>query len=504
MMTGGLTPRSPTAPHANNPTPQAVPPPEQSDSFLGGHSTGEKHVFVMVGLPARGKTHMARKLVRYLSFFHGADARVFNVGHYRRQRVGRDAPPDFFDPGNAANVATRQACAEEAMREMKAFLFHDREQQALIDQDGDQDRLKGPKGVYSGLVGVFDATNSTRERRAWISQELAGLPVKVIFVESICTLEDVIEQNIRDAKTVSPDYQHVADAEEAILNFRRRLDFYKQAYETLGASGEEESQLSWVKLINCGQKLVINRIHGFLPGRIVQFLANMHATQRSFYFTRHGQSQYNVRGKIGGDSALTEAGTAYARKLAEFAEMQICRGEDGEERKARLWSSSMVRTRETAQFIAHPKRALGGEGVWTQMSHRIYRNLDELYAGVCDGMTYEEIEAQFPDEFARRKRDKLRYRYPRGESYLDIIARLDPLVMEMESYHEPLLIIGHQAVLRLIYAYYAGYPREEAPQLSIPLNTVIKLTPRTYSCDEERICLLEINQEDGQREPPSH
>merc|ERR1719375_1500317 len=154
----------------------------------------------MVGLPARGKTHMARKLVRYLSFFHGADARVFNVGHYRRQRVGRDAPPDFFDPGNAANVATRQECAEEAMREMKAFLFHDREQQALIDQDGDQDRLKGPKGVYSGLVGVFDATNSTRERRAWISQELAGLPVKLIFVESICTLEDVIEQNIRDPR----------------------------------------------------------------------------------------------------------------------------------------------------------------------------------------------------------------------------------------------------------------------------------------------------------------
>ena len=30
------------------------------------------------------------------------------------------------------------------------------------------------------------------------------------------------------------------------------------------------------------------------------------------------------------------------------------------------------------------------------------RNLDEIYAGVCDGMTYEEIEANYPEEFALR------------------------------------------------------------------------------------------------------
>jgi len=44
------------------------------------------------------------------------------------------------------------------------------------------------------------------------------------------------------------------------------------------------------------------------------------------------------------------------------------------------------------------------------------------------------------------------YRYPRGESYFDILSRLDPLVHEMESYHEPVLIVSHQAVLRVRYA----------------------------------------------------
>ena len=36
-------------------------------------------------------------------------------------------------------------------------------------------------------------------------------------------------------------------------------------------------------------------------------------------------------------------------------------------------------------------------------------------AGTCDGMTYEEIEQRWPEEFALRQVDKLAYRYPRGE-----------------------------------------------------------------------------------------
>jgi len=80
--------------------------------------------------------------------------------------------------------------------------------------------------------------------------------------------------------------------------------------------------------------------------------------------------------------------------------------------------------------------------------------------------------------------DKLAYRYPRGESYLDVIARLEPIIIEMERHQEPLLIIAHQAILRIIYAFYMGLSRPEAPYVSIPLNTVIKLVPAAYGCAE--------------------
>lgn len=33
--------------------------------------------------------------------------------------------------------------------------------------------------------------------------------------------------------------------------------------------------------------------------------------------------------------------------------------------------------------------------------------------GACDGMTYEEIEEEYPEEFEMREKDKLAYRYPR-------------------------------------------------------------------------------------------
>ena len=75
--------------------------------------------------------------------------------------------------------------------------------------------------------------------------------------------------------------------------------------------------------------------------------------------------------------------------------------------------------------------------------------LDELDAGVCDGMTYEEIEQAYPEDFANRDEDKFNYRYRGGESYRDVVVRLEPVIMELER-QENILIIGHQAILRCL------------------------------------------------------
>ena len=78
------------------------------------------------------------------------------------------------------------------------------------------------------------------------------------------------------------------------------------------------------------RRVEINNIHGYLLGRIVQFLSNMHNTPHSIYLTRHGQSEYNRVGKIGGDSPITAAGDRYARKLAEFCLENVAKNDKGE------------------------------------------------------------------------------------------------------------------------------------------------------------------------------
>jgi broad specificity phosphatase PhoE len=119
-----------------------------------------------------------------------------------------------------------------------------------------------------------------------------------------------------------------------------------------------------------------------------------------------------------------------------------------------------------------------------------WRALDEIDAGVCDGMTYLEIKAGMPDEFTQRATDKFRYRYPRGESYYDVIQRLEPVIVELERQRSPVLVIAHQAVLRALYGYLMGKPQDECPYLEIPLHTVIELSPTEYGYDERRFPLL--------------
>jgi Histidine phosphatase superfamily (branch 1) len=115
--------------------------------------------------------------------------------------------------------------------------------------------------------------------------------------------------------------------------------------------------------------LSVNNIRGYLPLKVVHFVMNLHTLPRTFFLTRHGQSEYNLLGKIGGDSGLTAAGKEYARRLAEFAKDVIATEkvgvdpESGEDvtrpRPARLWTSTLRRTQETAQFIEHDVRERG-------------------------------------------------------------------------------------------------------------------------------------------------
>uniref|UniRef100_A0A060TE12 fructose-2,6-bisphosphate 2-phosphatase n=1 Tax=Blastobotrys adeninivorans TaxID=409370 RepID=A0A060TE12_BLAAD len=392
---------------------------------------------VMVGLPARGKSLIAQKIVRYLSWL-SVKAKSFNVGSYRRLTA---AHPDasFFDSSNQEGEKLRKQSAEMALKDMLRWFKEE-----------------------NGVVGVFDATNSTRERREWVRKLLEANNIEPMFVESWCDDEELIMHNIQDVKTSSPDYAGT-DSDAAIADFMERIRRYEKVYETIEPTVDD---ITFVKIINVNAQVIINKIQSYIQSRIVYYLMNLHIKRRCIWLSRHGESEYNLTGKLGGDSDLSERGDMYARKLPQMVKEAVG------DRPLTVWTSTLKRTQQTARFLPY-----------RQMQ---WKALDELDAGVCDGMTYAEIEEKYPEDFHARDKNKFEYRYRGGESYRDVVARLEPIIMELER-QDNIMIVTHQAVLRCIYAYFMNVPQDRSPWMEVPLHTLIKLEPKPYYTQETRV-----------------
>lgn len=480
------------------------------DGKIAARDIEAKLVIVMVGLPARGKSYVTKKLARYLNW-QQHDCKIFNVGNTRRKsntKVGpaqrplpdgsnnpesiADAFPDsqdeqenehdheadstlgpeehpetshaadFFSPDNTNTFKLREQWAMDTLDQLLDF---------VLDKDGS--------------VGILDATNTTRARRKKVIDrinERTGGRLKVLFLESICNNQEIIESNIR-LKLSGPDYKSM-DQEVALNDFRGRLHNYEKAYETLG--GEEE-EYQYIKMIDVGRKVVCANIKGFLAGQAVFFLLNFNLSPRQIWITRHGESVDNAMGRIGGDADLTPRGQKFARALARFMDYQ-----KSEFRKRQI---------EEAEAIKHEVPEEPHFCVWTSMLRRSIetaapfnedmfdikemRMLNELGAGICDGFTYSEIKEKYPQEYEARISDKIRYRYPGigGESYLDVINRLRQVIVEMERMEDNVLVVCHRVVARVLLAYFMNLGREAIGDLDIPLHTLYMMEPKPYGVD---------------------
>ena len=433
-----------------------VNPVSEIFSYTGDHT---KFVLVMVGLPARGKSFIARKIRSYLSWL-GIDVQWFNIGQYRRY-CARDTvgvqSSSFFDPNNKITKKRRELYALIALAELEKYL------------------VSG-----SGQVAILDGTNTTKYRRKMIrdffkrkNRPSPDLNIKIVFIESICNDESIIEKNILNVKLRSPDYVNVLP-EKAVKDFKERIKHYENMYVPL-----TEEDGSYIKLIDAGKKVIGHDVNGYLPSRILYFLMHLNLTKVAHFFTRHGESLYNTEGRIGGDSPLTESGIKYSQTMADFMSLQP----EFKNGDMKVWCSTLKRCVQTAQ----PFQEINpGNNKKNKFVVYKWRALCEIEAGICDSMTYKQIEEKFPNEFNERSKHKLIYRYPQGESYKDVIKRLEPVIFELERATKPILVVAHQAVLRCLYGYFMDQPLENIPHLRIDLHTVYKLSPTDYSTEVDK------------------
>lgn len=382
-----------------------------------------KTVVIMVGLPARGKSFFASKLAHYLAWL-GYRIRIFNAGRYRRDMLGMGSSrSEFFDPAIREFREERERIAKVCFNDCLVWL----------STEGD--------------AAIYDATNVTRARREYLVAECERHGYDYIFIESVCDDPILFFRIVSEKVTYSPDYVG-ADEQVAREDFLQRVAHYEGICEPIS------DDYSYIRIWNFGDHASTHFLskNDFF-NEIFSYLKNIRSGKKDVYLSRHGETEFNLEDRIGGDPALTESGKEMAQSLAAyFLDKNIT-----------IMTSGKIRTKETASFFAQQSKA--------------YDALDEIRSGVCDSMTYAEIAGRYPDIENARKQDKFNFQYPGGESYHDLIWRVRTVIWEIEAHHGDVLVIGHRAVNRCMYSYFISTPEANVPYIDMPLKTVIRIRP---------------------------
>jgi broad specificity phosphatase PhoE len=157
--------------------------------------------------------------------------------------------------------------------------------------------------------------------------------------------------------------------------------------------------------------------------------------RRTVYLARHGETDWNKAGRWQGhtDVALNEAGRLQAHALGQAV---IARG------IVQVHASDLVRARETGEIVA---RLLGLPAAVPDP------RLRERGFGCFEGLTREECERRFPDEWQRyRAGDGTSP--PGGEPRHHVIERMRAAVQALvaDGVDGPRLAVSHGGAMRLL------------------------------------------------------
>ena len=412
---------------------------------------------VTCGLPARGKTHTSVALARYLRWL-GVKTRVFHLSDYRRAALGQTGrlPHDYFwANASPSSVLFRQKILKQCREDIYHFLNHE-----------------------NGQVGIYDAVNPLAADRRSLAKEFSKHKIQTLFIESSCTDERIIKENVRRVKISSPDYQGW-DQAEAVKDYLARIAARIPHFETM-----EEPELHWIKMLNAGQRVSVNNCSfGYLSQRIVFYLLNLHIKSRQTYFARAGTTKDEDSYKA--DATLAAEGEDYAKKMTETLirnreeeRLENIRqgGPDNPLRPLSVWTSTRRRTIETSRYFRNK-------------GYRVLQRsqMSQLNPGVCERLSEDKIREQYPGEVRKHETDPYHHRYPRAESYHDLAVRMEPVILELEREENDLLIIAHESVLRVLYGYLMACNAGDIPQLEFPRDEIIEILPASYENVAKRI-----------------
>jgi len=379
-----------------------------------------KLYLVLMGLPARGKSTLAIRLQETLRK-NRIPAKIFNNGNLRRKHlpIKETFSANFYHPGNKAARRMRNNFALANIKMARTYL------------------------AGAGQVAILDAANVTRMRRMMIEENLSNHPV--IFIECINENEEILSLMV-EAKTKLPEFSRLAH-KKAQAEFIKRIENYRMVYAPL------KEERNFFRVDSLQNKILEEKLTDSIPLHLLIKDILVTDVVKNLFLIRHAQTRFNVIDRIGGDSTLTARGIMQAKALGRFFQNREI---------SYIFTSNKKRTVQTARSIAELQKDCKVVSL---------KEFDEIDAGICEGMTYRDIKKNMPEVFGARKADKYHYAYPQGESYAMMKTRIETglkKVFFLNRHAQNIMIVGHQAVNRMILAHFLYRRDDDVPYIYIP------------------------------------
>jgi alpha-ribazole phosphatase len=164
-------------------------------------------------------------------------------------------------------------------------------------------------------------------------------------------------------------------------------------------------------------------------------------TATRLYLVRHGQVADGHTDIYNGhnDVDLSPTGVSQCQSLAVHLQ---------DVKLAGIYSSDLTRTRRGAEMIRQGR----------DLSVQTVPEFREINFGVWEGLSFQQIMTQYPEELQQRFADLANFRIPGGESLQDLHARVAPKLTELVQRHtgEAFLLVAHAGINRVILSQAMG------------------------------------------------
>ena len=420
----------------------------------------EKLIIVIVGLPARGVTSVSKHILRYLLWV-GFKTNLYIKEEYE---ILNQQGKLEIDKSNY-----KKDIPEEVSNLVEEIDIH-----ILLDLAKFMN--------LDGNISILDSDNISSKQRQFTKQFLEKhikvSNFNILFFEIINENEDKIKEVLLHYCSKSPLYKDLP-LDEAVKKHLDKISIKNSVYDHLSEENDG-SECCFIRGWRHSSRLEAQNISkGYLLSKITAFVMNIKLDMKKIiYLVKHGES-YNYSQKIlGSDYGITDNGKNYSLGLLKYFQNQkkICK-----DKEFIVYSSSLKRTIETTKYLNSLGRSIQ------------IKALDDIDIGLVDGIKIEELESKFKEELEERNRDKLYFRFERGESYFDLICRLDKIVHDLERSSHCSVIVGHQSVLRCLYGYFKSIDIKKIPYINIPDNCVIKIEDSLYDDVIEKREIISIN-----------